>query len=336
MVRHEVGEMEAGKKVHRVVRQLLPGIPLSGVYKMIRVGRVRLNGKRAKGDEVLQPGDVLELRMDEQDYAAVHKPERKFGGVPRELDVVYEDADLLIANKPAGLLVHGDKSEQRDTLTNRVLAYLYDQGSLDSAVFHPAPANRLDRNTSGLVVFGKTGEAARSLAAGFRNHTIRKWYVAIVRGRIAHAGEVRARLERDRNRNLTRVGEAGKEACTRYDPVASTGNTTVVRLELVSGRTHQIRAHMQHLGHPLIQDVKYGYVARRTGSEPRPVGGGPAANQLSTYWLHAGWLLLPDGRCFTGPLPSEFVAVLRSLGYTTADVERVGRFRPPQPDTPIR
>ena len=185
-----IGPAEAGKKVQRFVRQLLPGVPLSGIHKTIRTGRVKRNGKRAKAEDVLAVGDVVRLYMAEADFAQVSKAPKKFHGVTREIDVVYEDERMLIVNKPLGLLTHGARGEHKDTLTNRVLAYLYDKGELHSRVFTPAPVNRLDRNTSGLVVFGKTHEATRELAEQLKDHRIRKWYVAVVKGMVPESGRI--------------------------------------------------------------------------------------------------------------------------------------------------
>lgn len=307
MVEIEIGQMESGKKVHRLVRQLLPGVPLSGIHKMVRTGRVKRNGKKAKADDVVGLGDVIRIYMAEEDYQEVSKQPKKFGGVSSEVDVIFEDDQLLVVNKPIGLLVHGAEGEHKDTLVNRVLAYLYNQGELDQRIFTPSPVNRLDRNTSGIVLFGKTGDSTRLLSDQIAQHQIRKWYLAIVKGRVAQRGELTGRLQRDEERNVTTVGEEGKEALTRFVPIASTGRTSVVKVELVSGRTHQIRAHFSHLGHPLWDDVKYG-------------GRVKDGRQDQHQWLHAGWLEMADGRTFSAPLPPEYVETLRSLGYTDQQI----------------
>lgn len=320
MIEHEIGSMEAGKKTHRVVRQLLPGLPLSGIYKMLRVGRVRVNGRKAKGDEVVNAGDILQLRMGEEDYAVVSKPARKFAGISREVDVIHQDSDIIAVNKPAGLLVHGDTAEQKDTLANRVIAYLHDRDELDSAQFVPAPANRLDRNTSGLVLFGKHSSSARALAEAFRNHSIRKWYLALVRGTIHKSGEIDKLLERDAVKNRTFVTKSGKPALTRYQPLASSRNSTLLRIELITGRTHQIRAHMQAIGHPLLGDMKYG-------------GGATSPWGEAGYLLHAGWLLLPksqmsEDNALYAPLAASLCTKLVRAGYPAELLDGLRQFCP--------
>lgn len=318
MVEVTVGPMEAGKKVHRLVRQLLPGVPLSGVYKMIRTGRVKRNGKRAKSDDVVEQGDVIRLYMAETDFAEVSKAIKKFGGVSTDVDVVFEDERMLVVNKPVGLLVHGAGEEHKDTLVNRVLAYLHGRGELEQKMFTPSPLHRLDRNTSGLVLFGKNGATARELSADMESHAIRKWYLAIVSGRVPASGEISAPVARDAESNITRVvaGEAGaKDALTRYQRIVAVDKSSVVKVELVSGRTHQIRAHFAHLRHPLLGDVKYGggYLSDD-----------PAENH---QWLHAAGLVMRDGRRFYAPPPTDFVDVLRREGYTDGQVESVIRYR---------
>lgn len=313
MVEVEIGPVEAGKKVHRLVRQLLPGVPLSGIYKMIRTGRVKKNGKKAKSEDTVSVGDIIKLYMAEEDYEQVSKQPKKFGGVSTDVEVVYEDEHLLVVNKPIGLLVHGAEGEHKDTLVNQVLAYLHKNGELNQRVFTPAPVNRLDRNTSGIVVFGKTGETTRSLAQQIQEHQVRKWYVAIVRGRITESGEMTGRLVRDDVRNVTTVGGAGKESLTRFKRKAAAEGTSVVKIELVSGRTHQIRAHFAHFGFPLWDDVKYG------GQNQEEI---PNQHQ----WLHAGWFELADGRVFAAPLPMEFVETLQTLGYSDAQIKSVQKF----------
>jgi RluA family pseudouridine synthase len=312
MVELRIGAEDAGKKAHRYLRQMLPGVPLSGIHKMLRTGRVKCNGRKLKADAVLAAGDVLHLYMADEDFQRVSKPTKKFQGVNPNIHVCYEDDELLVVDKPAGLLVHGAPGEHRNTLVNRVLAYLYHEGrfigaSSDGAgpVFTPAPVNRIDRNTSGLVMFAKTAAAARQLAADLAEHRIRKWYLSIATGTVPPEGVIRAQLQRRHDENKTLVGEDGKSAETRYQRLLARNGTSVVRVELVSGRTHQIRAHFAHIGHPLLGDVKYG--ARRN-----PVD--------SHQWLHAGWLELADGRRFTAPIPVAFRKRLLELGYLASEI----------------
>ncbi|MBX6395303.1 MAG: RluA family pseudouridine synthase [Alicyclobacillaceae bacterium] len=312
MVEYVITRAESGKKLHRFVRQALPRLPLSGVYKWIRVGKVKVNRKKGKPDLVLREGDVVQLFVPEEEYEALRKQTGKFHGVPRILEVLHEDEDILVVNKPPGLLTHPDREEHKDTLINRVLAYLYDKGEWDGRAFAPATANRLDRNTSGIVLIGKHADALRELNEQIRGRQVEKRYFALVHGRIREQGVLKGALVRDPVRNRTRVAPASSdlsgvlEAETRYRPLASAGDTTLLDVTLVSGRTHQIRAHLAGAGHPVVGDIKYG---------GRPAGG------LRHQFLHAYFLRLADGRAFMAPLPKELYRCLMSLGYEAAQTE---------------
>lgn len=316
MVELTIGSAEAGKRLVRWMRQMLPGVPLSGIHMMIRKGRVKVNGRRGKPDMVLGEGDTVRLYMSAEEFSEVSRSPKKFAGVSTDLDVVHEDDDMIIVNKPAGLLVHGAPGEYKDTLANRVLAYLHHRGELPPlSAFTPGPVHRLDRNTSGLVVFAKHAEAARRLSSAMKDHTIRKGYATLVCGDCPPSGAIRAHLERDPAGVRTLVRDTGKAAETLYRTVMRSDHTSLVWVRLVSGRTHQIRAHFAHVGHPLVGDFKYGGPA---ALRPLRKGAGAAAH----HWLHAGRLEFPDGRCFQAPLPSAFLALLRQLGYDLGEVQR--------------
>jgi len=300
MVEITVGDMEAGKKVHRLLRQLLPGVPLSGIHKMLRTGRVKKNGKKTGPNDTAEQGDVLQLYMSKEDFAEVSKPVRKFGGVSTDIDVVYEDGDILVVNKPAGLLMHGTQEEQKVTLANQVLAYLHRKG-MDIRAFAPAPVHRLDRNTSGLVLFAKNGHTARQLSHDLAHHTVRKWYIALVTGQVPVHAVIDEPVIRDPDSNRTRVSPRGKSARTVYHRLAEATGVSVVMIELISGRTHQIRAHFEHIGHPLYEDTKYG---------------GGLSGKGRHQWLHAGWMQLEDGRQFHAQLPPAFRQTIIDAGLS--------------------
>jgi len=327
LVQVHILPQDSGKKLHRYMRQALPGLPLSGVYKLLRVGRVKVNGKKGKMETILQPGDELTLFMPEEEYQTLIKPARKFGGVSTEIAIVYEDDHLLVVNKPVGLLTHPDATEHKDTLIGRALAYLHRSGELaDGRSFLPATVNRLDRNTSGVVLIGKDGDTLRDLSETIRGHQLRKYYLTIVWGTVKAAGEMTASLVRDERTGKTLIASrvAAKQgygghvrptlpppveraAITRYKPLGVTGPFTLLQVEIVSGRTHQIRAHMQAAGHPLLGDIKYG---------------GKPAFDITHHLLHAQSVELPDGRSFVAPPSDEFMSVLVQSGLL--------RFLPPE------
>jgi len=280
----------------------MPNYPLGQIYKMIDQGKVRVNGKRKKENYELSAGDEVTIMVDEETFqhAAGSEKKPKFVGVSAKIDVVYEDDEILVVNKPVGLLTHPDHSEQKDTLITRVHAYLYRKDQLDSRWFQPASANRLDRNTSGLILIGKTAGSLHQLNQWVQKREIGKYYLTLVQGRVAGSGTISAALERDEKSNRTRVANSdnAKEAVTHYRAIQYNEGYSLVEVELESGRTHQIRSHFQSIGHPLLGDVKYG---------------GKAYDGVNHQLLHAWKITLPDGRVFTADPPGLFGRMVRKL-----------------------
>ncbi len=293
---------DSGKKLHRYLRQALPGMPLSGIYKMIRVGRVKVNGKKGKMDSPLNAGDQLLIFMSSDDYQDLKKEQPKYSGISTAIDIIFEDKSILVVNKPAGLLTHPDTKEQKDTLVNRVLAYLYHKGEIsETRAFLPAPVNRLDRNTSGIVLFGKDQTALRSLTAAVRDRNVKKTYLGIVWGEWEGEGDIKLHLVKENKPSGTvhmKVNKAdeGVSAHTRYQVLGSTPIYALVRLDLISGRTHQLRAHLESVGHPLVGDIKYG---------------GKAGLGANYQLLHAYSLTLPSGEKWLAAPPQLFIQALK-------------------------
>lgn len=290
--------------MHRYIRMLMPNYPLGQIYKMIDKGKVRVNGKRKKENYELAPGDEITIMIDEETFQQASvggkEKQRKFSGVSSQIDVVHEDGELLVVNKPTGLLTHPDRTEQKDTLINRVHAYLHRKNQLDSRLFLPAAANRLDRNTSGLILIGKTAGMLHQLNQWIQHREVGKYYITVAEGKLVTAGTVSAPLVRDEGKNRTKVSSASdaKEAVTHYRPLDYANGYTLVEVELESGRTHQIRSHFQSIGHPLLGDVKYG---------------GMTYDGVNHQLLHAWKITLPDGRQFTAPPPGLFSRIIRRL-----------------------
>lgn len=313
MINRKVTPSEGGKKLHRFLRNLMPNIPLGQIYKMIDQGKVRVNGKRKNQNYELAAGDELTIHVEDEAYkeASIGQKKAKYVGVNANIDVVYEDAELLVVNKPTGMLTHPDQADQKDTLVNRVHAYLYRKGELDSPMFMPATANRLDRNTSGLVLVGKTAGMLHQLNQWIQKHELSKYYVTIVEGYLTGEGTLSGDLIRDEKSNRTHVvtssadaerhggAEKAKSAITHYRALQPGASYSLVEIELVSGRTHQIRTHFQSIGHSLLGDIKYG--GRRYGD-------------VNHQLLHAWRIVLPDGREFKAPLPAEMKAVCDRIG----------------------
>ena len=295
---------DAGQRLDRFLKKYLVNLPLSAIYKCIRKD-VKVNGKRSKEEYMLSEGDVLTLYVSDADFDAWTK-KKEHKKTKKQFTVAYEDDDMLIVCKPFGLLVHGDKTEKKDTLANQVVDYLIENGKYNPRIektFVPSPVHRLDRNTTGLVVFGKTAESLRELSRKFREEhetSVRKFYYTIVHGKVDKQFHLKNKLLKDEARNkgkvLLETDERGKYIETIVRPIYYTDRYSLVEVELVTGRSHQIRAHLASIGHPLVGDTKYG------GKEISSKQGTWALGR-TTQALHAAKLEI-DGNMYEAPLPT--------------------------------
>ena len=260
-----VGKNDAGQRLDRFVGKAVPLLPESLLQKYIRLKRIKLNGKGSKRDTRLNEGDVLSLYINDEFF---EKPTERNSylkvGAPR-LDIVYEDENILLADKKPGVLCHSAGEWDYNTLIANIQAYAYQKGEWrprEENAFAPALCNRIDRNTGGIVIAAKNAEALRIINEKIKEREIEKYYLCVVRGRPKPAeGELRGYIFKDAAKNrvyVRRKPEPGaKEALTYYRTLASQGGLSLVECRLGTGRTHQIRAQMA-AGTPLLGDGKYG------------------------------------------------------------------------------
>ena len=261
-----VGKNDAGQRLDRFVGKAVPLLPESLLQKYIRLKRIKLNGKGSKRDTRLNEGDVLSLYINDEFF---EKPTERNSylkvGAPR-LDIVYEDENILLADKKPGVLCHSAGEWGYNTLIANIQAYAYQKGEWrprEENAFAPALCNRIDRNTGGIVIAAKNAEALRIINEKIKEREIEKYYLCVVRGRPKPAeGELRGYIFKDAAKNrvyVRRKPEPGaKEALTYYRTLASQGGLSLVECRLGTGRTHQIRAQMAAAGTPLLGDGKYG------------------------------------------------------------------------------
>ena len=256
-----ISSKEANQRVDKYVKKYLNEAPLSFIYKLFRKKDVKINGHWVKENYILNEGEELTIYVTDSQIEEFNKP-KEIKKVNLNHEIVYEDENILIVNKPRGLLVHGDDGEKKLTLANEVINYLFFKGEYDPKNDHgfaPAPAHRLDRNTSGLVVFAKNLVSLQELEELFKDkEEIVKEYKALVVGKFTGEKLIDAPLKKDVNTGLVRISRDGKSAQTIVKFAGNYGDFTLVNVQILTGRTHQIRVHLASIGCPVVGDAKYG------------------------------------------------------------------------------
>lgn len=330
----QISDNQAGQRLDKYLRRLMPTAGSGFLYKMLRKKNITLNGRKAEGNELLQKGDTVQFFFSDETFQSFTQPAltnaanavnayerayRKLHGI----QICYEDAHVLILNKPSGILTQR-ANPQEDSLNEWMLGYLLAAQKTDTdalSLFRPSVLNRLDRNTSGLVLCGLSLEGSRKLSELIRRREIRKYYLTIVKGRLSDADVLEGTLRKDSAANKVHIGgEDGSAIRTAYRPLAHTKDATLLEVELITGKTHQIRAHMASIGHPILGDPKYGDpdFNRRFGKKIPPYQLLHAA-RVEFPVLEAPFTALSE-RTIKAPLPSAFQEVVHTWQHGIPEV----------------
>ena len=266
-----IGPNDANQRLDRFLAKAVPLLPASLAQKYIRIKRIKLNGARAERDTRLNAGDTLQLYINDEFFDKPREDNAYLTVATPKLNIVYEDAHILLVDKRPGLAVHPhDGAEYGRTLIDHIQAYLYQTHQWSPRgenAFTPALCNRIDRNTGGIVIAAKTAEALRVMNQKIKDRELDKRYLAIVEGAPKPpVGSLKGYLFKDTKKNrvfVTDKPQAGAKTCqTNYKVLSSAKGLSLVECELITGRTHQIRAQFAHAGHPLLGDGKYGKLSK--------------------------------------------------------------------------
>ncbi len=300
-----VSKNDAGQRADRFLSKAYPNLTLPLICKLMRKKRIKLNGAKAEPNVKLCEGDVFRFYLSDELLSKSDERERDFRDCSSEINIVYEDENILLCDKPVGMVVHEDNDNTSDTLINRIKCYLWKKGEYSpeqEQSFAPALCNRIDRNTGGIVIAAKNAESLRVLNQKIRDRELIKLYLCVVQGRPEPAAAtVTAYLQKLSDENRVIVSDKktpeNRTIKTKYRILDSIGTQSLVEVDLLTGRTHQIRAHFAHMGHALMGDGKYGSnkINKQYGYDTQALY---SYKLTFSFTTNAGCLAYLDGKSF--------------------------------------
>ena len=308
MTRHSltVSPDEAGVRIDRYLTGVLPGQSRSQIQRLIKESKVRIAGEDVRSNRVVKAGETIEVEFAEP-VSAVPQPEAL------DVDIVYQDSDIIVVNKPAGMVVHPAAGHAEGTLVNALLHQVKDLSGIGGEL-RPGIVHRLDRGTSGLMVVAKNDKAHAELARQFHDREVEKEYVALVWGVVQAGRRIDLPIGRDPadRKKMSARARRARSAATRITAALHMPGVTLAPVAIATGRTHQIRVHLSEIGHPIVGDATYGGLRRRVPGDLRPL------LALDRPFLHAGRLVFhhpADGRKmeFEAPLPADLKSILEQI-----------------------
>lgn len=259
-----ITKLEENQRLDKYLLKYFNTAPKSFVYKMLRKKRIKYNNQKAEGMEILKDGDTLQMYLSDETMDGFME-EKTLNIAQRHFGIVYEDDNVIVVNKPAGLLSHPEKSTDTDTLVDQILYYLYEKGQYEPSketTFTPAICNRLDRNTGGIVFAGKNLAATQEINRVIANRDLQKLYITMVRGEFDQEKELFGYHVKDTITNEVKVLKketpGAKKIYTKVNPIRIESNFSLLEIDLITGKSHQIRAHLKAMDFPIIGDRKYG------------------------------------------------------------------------------
>ena len=314
-----ISEKEEGQRLDKWLAKYMEKAPKSFFYKMMRKKNIVINGKKVQGNEKLKEGDSVSLYLSDETIENFQEKKR-LPQKKKKLDILYEDDQILFVNKPVGMLSQKAKADDI-SLNEYIISYLLEKKQLtqqDLARFQPSICNRLDRNTSGIVAAGKTIAGLQMLSGIFKDRTVHKYYRCIVKGQILKEQKIEGYLRKEEKKNQVFIEKEQSDnaswICTAYRPLEIFPQYTYLEVELITGRSHQIRAHLASIGHPLLGDTKYGDEKVNRRCKER--------YHLTSQLLHCARLEMPvleekfsymSKKVLHAPLPEQFQKILKDL-----------------------